>query len=72
MPDAGGDNAMWKERAVALMFALMPALTYKRDKQGLLLDVGVVRDHHRIAADHPPVARPDAAGAYHSRACKAI
>jgi intracellular multiplication protein IcmO len=45
MPDAGGDNAMWKERAVALMFALMPALTYKRDKQGLLLDVGIVRDH---------------------------
>ncbi|MDE1901172.1 MAG: type IV secretion system DNA-binding domain-containing protein [Alphaproteobacteria bacterium] len=45
MPDAGGDNAMWKERAVALMFALMPALTYKRDKQGVLLDVGVVRDH---------------------------
>ncbi len=45
MPDAGGDNAMWKERAVALMFSLMPALTYKRDKQGLLMDVGVVRDH---------------------------
>ncbi|HEU0117544.1 MAG TPA: TraM recognition domain-containing protein [Alphaproteobacteria bacterium] len=45
MPEAGGDNAMWKERAVALMFALMPALVYKRDKQGLLLDIGVVRDH---------------------------
>lgn len=45
MPDAGGDNAMWKERAVALMFALMPALTFKRDKQGMLLDIGVVRDH---------------------------
>src|SRR5271168_4135769 len=45
MPDAGGDNAMWKERATALMFALMPALTYKRDHQGVLLDIGVVRDH---------------------------
>ncbi|HVY13078.1 MAG TPA: type IV secretory system conjugative DNA transfer family protein, partial [Alphaproteobacteria bacterium] len=45
MPDAGGDNAMWKERAVALIFALMPALTYKRDKQGLLLDISIVRDH---------------------------
>ncbi|HBM90871.1 MAG TPA: type IV secretion protein IcmO, partial [Rhodospirillaceae bacterium] len=44
MPDAGGDNAMWKERAVALMGALMPALTWKRDKQGLLLDVGILRD----------------------------
>jgi intracellular multiplication protein IcmO len=45
MPDAGGDNAMWKERATALMFTLMPALTYKRDHQGLLLDIGVVRDN---------------------------
>ncbi len=45
MPDAGGDNAMWKERAVALMFALMPALTFKRDKQGVLLDISVVRDN---------------------------
>lgn len=50
MPDAGGDNAMWKERAVALMFALMPALTFKRDKQGVLLDVGVVRDHIELQA----------------------
>jgi len=50
MPDAGGDNAMWKERAVALMFALMPALTYKRDHQGLLLDIGVVRDNIELQA----------------------
>ncbi len=50
MPDAGGDNAMWKERAVALMFALMPALTWKRDKQGLLLDIGVVRDYIELPA----------------------
>ncbi|MDD3288894.1 MAG: type IV secretion system DNA-binding domain-containing protein [Alphaproteobacteria bacterium] len=45
MPDAGGDNAMWKERAVALLSALMPALTWKRDHQGLLLDVGVLREN---------------------------
>ena len=45
MPDAGGDNAMWKERAVALMFALMPALTFKRDKQGMLMDIGSVREY---------------------------
>ncbi len=50
MPDAGGDNAMWKERAVALMFALMPALTWKRDKQGLLLDIGVLRDYIELPA----------------------
>lgn len=45
MPEAGGDNAMWKERAVALMFGLMPALTYLRDHKGLLMDIGTVRDH---------------------------
>lgn len=50
MPDAGGDNAMWKERAVALMGALMPALTWKRDKEGLLLDVGVLRDNIELPA----------------------
>jgi intracellular multiplication protein IcmO len=50
MPDAGGDNAMWKERAVALMFALMPALTWKRDNQGLLLDVGVLREYIELPA----------------------
>jgi len=50
MPDAGGDNAMWKERAVALMGALMPALTWKRDKEGLLLDVGILRDYIELPA----------------------
>ena len=45
MPDAGGDNAMWKERAVALLFALLPALTWKRDNQNLLLDIGVIREY---------------------------
>jgi intracellular multiplication protein IcmO len=50
MPDAGGDNAMWKERAVSLMFALMPALTWKREKQGLLLDVGVLREYLELPA----------------------
>ncbi|MEJ0061719.1 MAG: TraM recognition domain-containing protein [Alphaproteobacteria bacterium] len=49
MPDAGGDNAMWKERAIALMSAFMPALTWKRDRQGLLLDVGVVRENLELA-----------------------
>ncbi|MDD2324788.1 MAG: type IV secretion system DNA-binding domain-containing protein [Alphaproteobacteria bacterium] len=50
MPDAGGDNAMWKERAVALMGALMPALTWKRDKGGLLLDVSILRDYIELPA----------------------
>ncbi len=34
MPDAGGDNAMWKERAVALLGALMPRADWKRDHAG--------------------------------------
>ncbi len=44
MDEAGGDTAMWKGRAVSLMGALMPALTWKRDHEGLLLDVQVIRD----------------------------
>jgi len=50
MPDAGGDNAMWKERAVALLGALMPALTWLRDKTGKLLDVGVLREYIELPA----------------------
>lgn len=44
MDEAGGDTAMWKGRAVSLMGALMPALTWKRDNEDLLLDVQVIRD----------------------------
>ncbi len=43
MPEAEGDNAMWKERAVSLIGALMPALTWKRDHQEIPLSVGVIR-----------------------------
>ncbi len=43
MPDAEGDNAMWKERAVSLLGSLIPALTYKRDKQDIPVSVGVIR-----------------------------
>lgn len=50
MPDAGGDNAMWKERAVALMGALMPALTFKRDRGELLFDVSALRDFIELPA----------------------
>ncbi|NCC04028.1 MAG: type IV secretion protein IcmO [Proteobacteria bacterium] len=50
MPDAGGDNAMWKERAVALMGALMPALTWKRDRGELLFDVSTLRDYIELPA----------------------
>jgi len=44
MDEAGGDNAMWKGRAISLMTAIMPALTWKRDHQALLLDVDTIRN----------------------------
>ena len=51
MPEAEGDNAMWKERAVSLISSLMPALVWKRDKQDVPLSVSTIRDYlnlHRI------------------------
>ena len=50
MPESGGENAMWKERAISLVGALMPALTYKRDNQHMLLDIGVVGEHIDLPA----------------------
>ncbi len=43
MPDSEGDNAMWKERAVALVSALMPCLVWKRENQNIPLSIGVIR-----------------------------
>lgn len=43
MPEAGGDNAMWKERAISLLSSLMPALTWKRDHQELPLSINTIR-----------------------------
>lgn len=43
MPDSEGDNAMWKERAVALVSALMPCLVFKRETQNIPLSIGVIR-----------------------------
>ncbi len=45
MPDAEGDNAMWKERAVSLMSSLMPALTFKRDNQDFPLSINSIRNY---------------------------
>ena len=43
MPEAGGDNAMWKERAVSLLGSLMPALTWMRDHMDMQLSISTVR-----------------------------
>ncbi|PCJ99156.1 MAG: type IV secretion protein IcmO [Zetaproteobacteria bacterium] len=45
MPESGGDNAMWKERAVSLVGAMMPALTWKRDNQEIPMSVRTIRDY---------------------------
>lgn len=45
MPEAEGDNAMWKERAVSLISSIMPALTWKRDNQDIPLSVRSIRDY---------------------------
>ena len=50
MDEAKGENAMWKGRAVALMGALMPVLTYRRDTQGHPLDVKVILDSISLAS----------------------
>jgi len=43
MPEAGGDNAMWKERAVALLRTIMPALTYLRDEMDTPVSISTIR-----------------------------
>lgn len=45
MPEAEGDNAMWKERAVSLVGSLMPALTWKRAHQEMPLSVSTIREY---------------------------
>lgn len=45
MPDAEGDNAMWKERAVSLIGAMMPVMTWKRDNQEIPMSVRTIRDN---------------------------
>ncbi len=45
MPEAEGDNAMWKERAVSLLSSLMPALTWKRDYQEMPMSISTIRNY---------------------------
>lgn len=44
MPEVQGDNAMWKDRAVALVSALMPVLTWQRNEQEKVLNITTIRD----------------------------
>lgn len=45
MPDSEGDNAMWKDRAVALVSSLMPCMVWKRENQNMPLSIGVIRHY---------------------------
>lgn len=45
MDEAGGDNAMWKGRAISLISGVMFALVYMRENEGFLLDVDQIRDY---------------------------
>lgn len=45
MDESGGDNAMWKGRAISLISAIMMALVDMRDRKEILLDVEKIRDH---------------------------
>lgn len=44
MPEVQGDNAMWKDRAVALVSALMPVLTWQRNNQEKPLNITTISD----------------------------
>lgn len=50
MPDAEGDNAMWKERAVSLISSLMPILTYRRDNFDIPMSVGTIRHNLNLSS----------------------
>lgn len=43
--DSESEMNMWKGRAISLMSSLLMALVYMRDKQGLKLNAGVIREY---------------------------
>lgn len=45
----GGDNSLWKGRAVAMLSAVLQALVWLRDHEGKELTRAVVRDHLPLA-----------------------
>ena len=45
MDDSGGDNAMWKGRAISLISSIMMALVNMRENKEILLDVDQIREY---------------------------
>ena len=50
MDEVGGDGAMWKGRATAMLTGVMRALTWMREEGRVELDVDVVRRHIHLGA----------------------
>lgn len=48
MDDSGGDNAMWKGRAISLISAIMMALVWMREQKEILLDVEIIREYMNL------------------------
>jgi intracellular multiplication protein IcmO len=48
MDDVGGDGAMWKGRATAMLTGIMYALCWLRDQGMIELNVGEIRDHMNL------------------------
>lgn len=48
MDDAGGDGAMWKGRATAMLTGVMKAMVWLRDEGELDLNVGIIRDYMNL------------------------
>lgn len=45
----GGDGAMWKGRAIALLTGVMGALVWKRDQGTIDLNIGIIRDYMNLS-----------------------
>lgn len=45
MDSGGGSDPMWQGRAIALISAMMMALVWMRDNEGVLLDIDLIREH---------------------------
>ena len=66
MDDVGGDGAMWKGRATAMLTGIMRALCWLRDQGILALNVSEIRDHMQLKkiieladeAKHPDLPAP--------------
>src|SRR3546814_19392497 len=72
MDSAGGDNAMWKGRAISLNTALMMAMTEKRDAGEILLDVDTIRAHLPLVQLSRLFAEEIGSASLRERVCQSV